>query len=612
MSQLLENLNPDQQSAVTYVDGPLLILAGAGSGKTRTLTHRAAYLLEETKLQPHQIILLTFTNKAAQEMQQRIYSLVGQQLPFAGTFHSFSAKMLRMHGHHIGIGNDYLIYDASDQLDVIKRILKQLPDSDIKPRTAIHQIEQIKQQLLSPSEYATYAQGHFQQQIAQIYRQYQTQLNQAVALDFNDLLIQTIRLLSSIPSIKQQYQSQFIHVLIDEYQDTNKAQYRLTKLLTLPQQNLCAVGDASQAIYSWRGADYRNLKMLTNDFPSLKTIRLEQNYRSTANIIAAADAVIQNNNLHPILELWTDQDAGQPIQIIQYQDEYQEANQILDIIQADGQFQHHAILYRTNAQSRIFEEQCIRRGIPYRLIGGTRFYDRKEVKDVLCYIRYAFNPKDQVSYDRAIKIGKRMFAKFDIWRQQYDPNLTPAQILEQVLTVTNYLAKYDPQDPNDLARIENVQELASVAQSFSTLGDFLENIALVENETSPTSDSQHAITLMTLHASKGLEFPHIYLIGMEEGLFPHSRTMLDKEQLEEERRLCYVGITRAMTTLTLSHVNSRLYFGTRSSNQPSRFLQEIPSHLTTGASANKQQAPISDELLDAFLNDEIDIDEFLK
>lgn len=633
MNKLLDSLNPDQKKAVTHKKGPLLILAGAGSGKTRALTYRAAYLISEHGIEPERILLTTFTNKAAGEMQERLEKLVGYRLPYAGTFHSLSARLLRKHAPSIGLDRDFVIYDTNDSLDAIKLAMQELGISikDTRPRGIYAAIEEAKHELITPSDYAEFARGPYQQSVAKVYTRYQQLLKKFNALDFNDLLINMVKLLTEAKHIAQQYQDQFLHVLVDEYQDTNKAQYLITKLLSHKHKNVCVVGDASQAIYSWRGADYRNLSLLQSDFSDLTTIKLEQNYRSTQNILNAADEVISHNILHPVLTLWTQSKPGDPVKVYQAKDEYDEINRIVNEVKSHQQqnksLSEIAILYRTNAQSRVIEESFIKKGIPYVLIGGTKFYDRKEVKDVLSYIRYAYNPADEVSYNRIIKLGKRRFQNFHIWLEsKADLDDSPLNILDSVLETSDYLSRYKQKRPEDAARIENVRELRSVAQGFNTLAEFLENVALVEQESHSEGpkvihpgllDKPDAVVLMTIHASKGLEFDRVFMIGMEEGLFPHSRALLAKEDIEEERRLCYVGMTRARYQLHLSYASSRVYFGARTQNQVSRFIGELPStgvdikNHTPTPSTYKKSTPLDEKLLDQFLNDEVDIDALL-
>lgn len=632
MADYLQDLNSAQRQAVIHPGGPLLILAGAGSGKTKALTHRAAYLLDQGIL-PSQILLTTFTNKAAQEMQARLYHLVGQKLPFAGTFHSLCARILRLHASSLNLSPDFVIYDADDQLAAIKETLVKLKldPQEYRPRSLLYQLEMAKHHLLSPQAYQAAARGPFQRVVAAIYHQYQHLLRQNQALDFNDLLVETVHLFETNTSILNHFQHQFLHVLIDEYQDTNQPQYQLSKLLSAHYRNLCVVGDASQAIYSWRGADYKNLLALQSDFPDLVIIRLEQNYRSTQRILTAATSIISHNTLHPVLSLWTQADIGEPLTITQYPDGQTEARAIIQTVlnqhqlHPDTPLSQYVILYRTNAQSRVFEEACLHANLPYVLVGGIKFYQRAEIKDVLSYLRYLINPQDSVAKTRLTKLGKRRLSSFDQWLSTADKTAPPLKILDKVLEITQYLHRFDEKNPEDLNRIENVKELRSVANNFHTLTEFLENIALVEADTQPgglvtpksrlsAPNSPDALILMTLHASKGLEFDHVFLVGLEEGLFPHSRSLLSPDELEEERRLCYVGLTRAKKTVSLSYANQRLYFGAFNHNQPSRFLAELPEDAIQ--SASPAPAPLitaaDDTLLDRFLNDEIDIDAFLE
>jgi len=615
---LSQQLNSQQLSAVTHNQGPLLVLAGAGSGKTRTLIYRTANLIHQGA-DPNSILLLTFTNKAASQMQERLETLVGTTLPFAGTFHRFCAKLLRREAHHLRLSPDYLIYDDTDQLDLIKHLLRQLDLSpkEFRPRTVLSQISQAKNELLTPADYQTIAYGHFQTTIATLYTHYQRHLQEISALDFDDLLNYTVRLLLDVPPVRLRYQSRFAHVLVDEYQDTNKAQYLIIKTIAQEHRRLTVVGDASQSIYRWRGADSRNLNFLETDFPELTTIKLERNYRSTQPILDAAHAVISHNKTHPILSLWTDQTDGDPLHLFVAEDEKHEASFVLSALR------HHldsssAVLYRTNAQSRAFEEACIRAGIPYVLVGGVKFYQRKEIKDILAYLRLLINPSDTVSLNRAQALGKRRLLSFQTKLSSLDlKKLTSTQIFDQVLEATNYLDRFDPKDEADLSRLENVQELRSVSTQFESLSDFLESVSLVENNTQ-SYDQNHRptdapisapLTLMTMHSAKGLEFDQVFVVGLEEGLFPHSRSLLEPHELEEERRLCYVALTRARRHLYLTYAKNRLYFGGRGSNLASRFLSEIPPHLLrpfTHPNSN-----LNDSLLDQFLNDEIDIDQLL-
>jgi DNA helicase-2/ATP-dependent DNA helicase PcrA len=581
----LKSLNKPQLKAVTFGDGPLLILAGAGSGKTRALTYRAAYLLKEKGVRPQNILLVTFTNKAAAEMKQRLKTLVGSGLPFCGTFHSFCLRLLRAEGEKINIDPRFIIYDEDDSIEAIKKAIKNL-NLDVKPWKPTSfkaAISQAKNELISSLEYTNVSRGRFQDMAAAIYREYDRLLNRFGALDFDDLLSLSVKLLQKHPEALERYRQQYEYILVDEYQDTNRAQYELTRLLASKWHNLTAVGDFSQSIYSWRGADFRNLMRLKENFPDLTIINLEQNYRSTQNILTAANQVIVKNTMHPILKLWTESATGNKLSIFEARDEKDEADFIVQKIKESGDFNNFAVLYRTNAQSRAVEEAFIKAGIPYVLVGGTRFYSRKEIKDCLAYLRFLSNPKDTISYERLEKIGKRQLDKFVDWQENNKAkieSMPTTEILDQVLKVTKYLERFDIKDEADLMRLENVKELRTVGYEFPKLQEFLENVALIEQSDIPRREQKdNAVTLMTLHASKGLEFNQVFLIGMEEGLFPHSRSLLSMEELEEERRLCYVGITRAKTQIFFTYSLRRLYFGQYTSNMVSRFLADIDQNL---------------------------------
>lgn len=617
-NRILSHLNPKQQEVVAFGPSPLLVLAGAGSGKTRTLTHRAAYLIQKKKALPENLLLLTFTNKAAGEMKKRIQKLLPSivTLPFAGTFHSFCARILRREGKHSGIPPNYLIYDEGDQLATVKLAMAEINISPqrFKPASILNTISQAKNELISALEYPHYVQGEFQTTAARIYLTYQRLLKEYRALDFDDLLFETVNLFQKQKAVLEKYQDRYRYILIDEYQDTNQAQYEITRLLVKKYRHLTVVGDASQSIYGWRGANYRNLMNLKKDFPELKIINLEQNYRSTSNILKAANEVIKKNTAHPILNLWTKKKGGEKIILYEAYSEIDEANFVINQITANGQsLSNFSILYRTNAQSRTIEEAFLRTGIPYLLVGGTRFYERKEVRDCLAYLRLINNFQDQVSYERIQKLGKRRLQKLLDFKRKLDELNSPAngvgnrgglstlEILDRVLEATNYWDLYDQKEEADLARIENIKELRSVASQFPDLSQFLENVALVQQEylpatppageadkaglasnssrTSSRTSRHNAVTLMTIHAAKGTEFPTVFVVGLEEGLFPHSRSLLDKDGIEEERRLCYVGMTRARKRLYLSYARRRLYFGRHSHNPPSRFLGEIPPEL---------------------------------
>lgn len=609
-SNLFNDLNPAQQKAVTHTDGSVLIFAGAGSGKTRVLTYRVAYIIQEKHIPPHQILMVTFTNKAAGEMKERIAKLLSNNLqpptynlPFAGTFHSLCAKILRIDGKHIGIPTGFTIYNSQDQLDAVKQIMKTLDISqkNFNPGAILHTISEAKNELLPASEYAQYARGYFQETAARIYLEYHKLLKENEALDFDDLLMKTVQLFETNQEILAKYQEKYHYVLVDEYQDTNKAQYSLTKLLSGRYRNLCVVGDASQSIYRWRGADFRNIINFTNDFPNAQIFNLEQNYRSTQIILDAAFGVISKNTTHPILKLWTDKYGGEKITLYEARNEHDEATFLVQtILQSNRPFSDFAVLYRTNAQSRVIEESFLHAGVPYTLVGGTRFYERKEIKDVLAYLRLMANPKDTVSFNRVEKIGKGRLDTFLDFAQmvKMDNKLitfSTLELLDKIVDITHYLDLYDANIEDEAIRLENIKELRSVATEFPNLTEFLETVALIEQEYTPKhvaeiEGKRDAVTLMTLHAAKGLEFPIVAIVGMEEGIFPHSRSLMEKDELEEERRLCYVGVTRAKEKLYLTYANRRLFFGTRTSNTISRFISDIPQHaLELSVSLNADQ-----------------------
>jgi DNA helicase II / ATP-dependent DNA helicase PcrA len=592
---ILSHLNQAQQEAVCFDKGPLLILAGPGSGKTRTLVYHAAWLISQQKALPENLLLLTFTNKAAGEMKTRLAKILGEdknKIPWAGTFHSFCAKILRIDGHFLNIAKNYAIYDESDQQGMIKKVLDKLDLSPkiYKPSLVLNLISQAKNEMITALEYPQYARGTFQETVARIYLKYQQFLKESGALDFDDLLLETVRLFQKEKAILQKYQNQYHRFLIDEYQDTNHAQYLLTKLLAKKEQNLTVVGDASQAIYGWRGADYHNLVNLKEDFPNLKIINLEQNYRSTENILQAANQVIQKNSSHPILNLWTTKKGGEKINLYEAANEQEEAQFIVNTIKTsllsnpNFSLKDFVILYRTNAQSRIIEETFLHSGLPYLLVGGVRFYERKEIKDCLAYLRLVSNSQDQIAHQRIEKIGKRKAKKFFDWLKKKPKKLTSIEYLDQIIKTTDYLKNFDENDSQDLARIENVKELRSVATEFPDLDRFLENVALIQQEYLPTETSKtkipkNNVTLMTVHAAKGTESPVVFIVGLEEGLFPHARAVMEKNEVEEERRLCYVAMTRAKEKLYLSYTHRRFYFGEKAANQASRFLNDISPEL---------------------------------
>lgn len=590
---IVSNLNPKQLEAVTYDGDKLLVLAGAGSGKTKVLTHRAAWFIEKKHIPPENIVLLTFTNKAAKEMKERMEKLfTGQRSLISsvqgGTFHSFCVRLLRIDGKEIGIDQNFVIYDDSDQKDLIKQILEDLnlAEDSYNPGSILNEIGNSKSQMVGALEYGEIAQGDYQEKVFQIYNLYEKNLKDANALDFDDILIKTVELLRSKPEILSKWQKKLTHILVDEWQDTNKIQYSLTKLLVGKTGNLTAVGDASQSIYSWRGADYKNINNLVKDYPAIKIVNLEQNYRSTQIILDAANAVIMKNTNHPVLKLWTQNPKGIKIKLFSAQNGLDEASFIVkEIYSLNRDYKDFAILYRTNAQSRTLEEALLHGGIPYVLVGGTKFYERKEVKDIISYLRVLSNPKDKVSLKRIEKLGVRRLAKFEVFQKQISEeglsNVTTLELLDNLTSEIGYLDLYKKETEENISRLENIKELRSVAQEFPKINEFLENVALVEQEESTKlkGDENNQVTLMTLHAAKGLEFPIVFIVGLEEGIFPHSRSLFDTAQLEEERRLAYVGITRAKEILYLTYANHRLFFGQNTSNPPSRFIIDIPESL---------------------------------
>ncbi len=611
----LNNLNQEQKQAVLNTTGPMIILAGAGSGKTRVLTYKVVWLISQNITNPENILMITFTNKAANEMKERVEkflnknSLSVRSKPLISTFHSLCAKLLRIEGKYVGLDSNYLIYDEQDQKEAIKEVLNLLniSNKEFKPASILATISQAKNELISENEYPNYARGHFQQIVAKVYHAYQNLLKENNALDFDDLLLKTIELFKNNPDVLEKYQNKFKYILVDEYQDTNHAQYVLTKMLSLKWNNLCVVGDFSQSIYSWRGADFQNLVKFNKDFKNVKTFNLSQNYRSTQKILDASFSVISKNSSHPILKLWTENKSGDEIMLFEARNEHNEAEFIIEQVaylkyqQKELKFSDIAILYRTNAQSRVIEEVFLHHGIPYVLIGGTRFYERKEIKDILAYLRLIANPKDSVSKKRIEKLGKKRFDKFlEFKDKNYEMDET-IKIMDKVIKATDYLSFYDEKDEEDLQRLENIKELRSVAIEFPKINEFLENVSLVEQEQLPDhpqkdKKKKNAVNLMTLHAAKGLEFSIVFIIGMEEGLFPHSRSLMNKDELEEERRLCYVGMTRAKQKLYLTYSKKRLFFGQRTNNMVSRFIFDLPEEILSNNLSFSQKEDVPEFL----------------
>lgn len=612
-NELFAKLNPQQIEAVKHFEGPALVVAGPGSGKTRVLTNRVAYLIKEKNVSELNILCVTFTNKASDEIKSRVEGLLGSSIKVAwsGTFHSICSRILRKDGYNTGISKGFVIYDTDDQESIIKGIIKDfgIDPKKFNPRAVLSTISSAKSELIDPQSYSGFAQGYFQRTVAKVYPEYQKRLRDNDALDFDDLLVETVKLFEAVPEILIKYQDLFRFILVDEYQDTNKAQYVLTKLLAAAYRNLFVVGDMSQAIYSFRGADFRNILNFQTDYPDAKIYNLEQNYRSTQIILDAAKHVIKNNSTHIPLELWTENGQGGKIVVYTGMSERDEADFVADEIMsaisgantAGGSgrsFKDIAVLYRTNAQSRNIEERLIRGNIPYKIIGGLRFYSRREIKDIIAFLRVIHNPKDGVSWERIINlppkgIGQKTVEKFKEQKWNLDEVelrsglpvkqwiekkevLSTLELMDFVLESTGYLQWLNDGSEENMQRVENIKELRSVASQFVRLEDFLENVALIESSDRPRKDDFNAVTLMTVHASKGLEFPIIFMVGMEEGLFPHNQSMMELGELEEERRLCYVAITRAMEQLYITNAKSRLYFGSIQTNIPSRFLTEIP------------------------------------
>ena len=632
MSNLLTGLNDAQRSAVEHADGPLLLLAGAGSGKTKTLTHRIAYLIAEKGVSTGAILAVTFTNKAAREMRERLAHLLGEDannrsfMPWMGTFHSICVRLLRMEGEHIGVPRSFVIIDDADKQSFVKQAMKQLGISEksYPVRGISSQISSAKNDGVSASEYATTARLPLQRVAADVFPRYEQLRREAAALDFDDLLSETVRLFSTVPELRRKWQQNFSHIMIDEYQDTNAVQYRLIKLLVGEEQNVCVVGDDWQSIYSWRGADFTNILNFERDFPGATIVKLEQNYRSTEAILEAANNVITKNQQRSDKKLWTDQKGGLPVQVMHVSSEVHEAESVMTRIKtfADMRLRSYndfAVLYRTNAQSRAVEEAMIRYGVPYRLVGGTRFYDRKEIKDILAYLRLVYQPADRASFMRIVNtptrgLGATSVAKFLDWHDAQPlsiveclrnadlcASVTPKarkafvslgealtrlseiqettalpEFIELVIKRIRYLDFLDDGTAQAEDRQENVRELVSDARERGDieLSTYLEDVALISDLDSVKADEE-AVTLMTLHAAKGLEFPVVFMIGMEESIFPHSRALYEVSEMEEERRLCYVGMTRARQELYLSAASSRLIFGSRQYNPPSRFLSDI-------------------------------------
>jgi DNA helicase-2/ATP-dependent DNA helicase PcrA len=629
---LLSGLNERQKEAVTCGDGPLLVIAGAGSGKTRVLTFRIAYLIGQMGVAPWQILAVTFTNKAASEMKERIESLVGTHTDiWIGTFHATCVQILRRDISHLGLKSNFVIYDTQDQKAAIRSCIANL-DLDSKqyePNAVLGAISKAKNKLLNPTQYGETATDHYEKTIARIYRSYQEVLRRYNACDFDDLLVYTVQLLEEYPAVLAKYQDRFRWILVDEYQDTNHAQYKMINLLAAKHRNICVVGDADQSIYAFRGADFRNILDFTKDYPEAKVVKLEQNYRSTQNILEAANHVIRNNSERPDKKLWTDNGPGDQLFLFTGEDERDEARFVVGEIIRIGDYQNTAILYRTHAQSRALEEEFMYRGVPYTILGGTRFYERKEIKDLLAYLRIVVNEDDDFSLQRIINVPRRgigpaTLEKIQRYAEENGLSLYEAitkardidglgprvcgalevltrlvedckrmlldgksitEVTEKIMQDSGYLASLrEEKTPEAEAREENLKELLTVTKQFDLqeqsgdLAVFLEQVTLV-SDVDNWDDEADAVSMMTLHSAKGLEFSYVFMVGMEDGMFPNSRCAFDPGQLEEERRLCYVGITRAMQRLYLTCARYRTIYGMTRNSMPSQFISEIPGEL---------------------------------
>ncbi len=637
--RLLKGMNPQQAEAVKATEGPLLIMAGAGSGKTRVLTHRIAYLIVEKQVNPYNILAITFTNKAAREMKDRINKILGgaSEEIWISTFHSMCVRILRRDIDRIGFSRNFTILDTTDQLSVIKNILKErnIDPKKFDPRSILGSISSAKNELLTPEEFSKLAGSYYDQVASDVYEEYQKRLRKNQALDFDDLIMTTIQLFQRVPEVLEFYQRKFQYIHVDEYQDTNKAQYMLVKLLATRFQNLCVVGDSDQSIYRWRGADIANILSFEKDYPRASVILLEQNYRSSQNILSAANNVIQNNSNRKAKKLWTENNEGEKITYYRADSEQTEAQfvtgKINEIVQKENRkYSDFAILYRTNAQSRVMEEVLLKSNIEYSIVGGIKFYDRKEIKDILAYLRLIANPDDDISLQRVINVPKRGVGSTSIdkiarYAADHDismmsaleeadfiglsPKITKSVIefkelikgytqMQEYLSVTELVeAVLEKSEYREMlkaeksieaqSRLENIDEFLSVTKSFEDTNDdkslvaFLTDLALVADIDKLDEDDQpkDSVILMTLHAAKGLEFPVVFLMGLEEGVFPHSRSLMEEAEMEEERRLAYVGITRAEEHLFITNAQMRTLYGQTKMNPVSRFVREIPEEL---------------------------------
>ncbi|MBI5328382.1 MAG: DNA helicase PcrA [Deltaproteobacteria bacterium] len=650
---ILKHLNPQQSDAVKKTDGPILILAGAGSGKTRVLTHRIAHLIKDKNIPPQKILAVTFTNKAAGEMKERLEKILGSKAKdlWLGTFHSTGLRILRKDGHNIGIAPNFIVYDDDDQLALVKLCMAELNinDKSFNPRAILSHINQAKNEALSADDYALDADDLFGKRVSLVYKLYQEKLRQNKTMDFGDLICKPIRLFREAPDVLEKYQKRFKYILVDEYQDTNRSQYILINLLALMHKNLCVVGDEDQSIYGWRGADIRNILEFEKDYPEVDIIRLEQNYRSTKNILAAANSVVERNTKRIGKTLWTENTDGEVVTYQMARDEHHEAsllyNKVEDMRRREGvAYKDFAIFYRTNAQSRIFEEHFIRSGMPYNIVGGLRFYERREIKDAVAYLKVAANPSDTISLMRIINTPPRGIGKttvdrvagfgaehgvplFEAFKLAFEKGILPQhkgnsfiamierfkgladniqihELAKRLLEESGYIKMWEDEHTEEAeARIENLHELISAIRDFeksreyASLADFLDHAALISDIDS-YEDQHNRVTLMTLHSAKGLEFPIVFMVGMEEGLFPHSRSLKrnNDDEIEEERRLCYVGMTRAMKKLFLFGARERNIYGEYRFQGQSRFIDEIDANYLEIITPDSNQKPAPERI----------------
>ncbi|CAI7989601.1 ATP-dependent DNA helicase PcrA, partial [Geodia barretti] len=655
-------LNDVQREAVQHTEGPLLILSGAGSGKTRVITHRIAYLIEHHDVSPYRILAVTFTNKAAKEMKLRLDALVEGSVSrdlWVSTFHATCARILRRDIEKLGANAGFTIFDTGEQTTLVKDVLRQLNynDKQYNPRAILSHISRAKNESISPETYQNIAEGYFERIVAEVYALYQDALRVNNSLDFDDLLLFTVQLLNENPEVRQFYQNKFEYLLVDEYQDTNRCQYELVNVLAGTKQNICVVGDDDQSIYAFRGADIRNILDFEKDYPNTRVLRLEQNYRSTQNILDAAWGVVHNNSARKAKKLWTKNDIGELVTCYEAMDENDEAGyvgtQIQDWHAEDVDYKDFAVFYRTNAQSRIFEEAFRAANIPYQIVGGVGFYDRMEIKDLLAYLRVVCNPNDSMSVRRIINVPSRGIGATTLDRlinfaahegiplfeavqrvdeittinrglqakvrrftkifDDFDASMLPADALDYVLKITGYLKNLEAQNTIEAQnRVENIEELINAVIEYEqnvpepTLSDYLENVALIADIDTMETDTTDMVTLMTLHSAKGLEFPFVFIVGMEEGYLPHGRSLDTQAELEEERRLCYVGITRAMERLYLLHASSRRTFRETEYRIQSRFISEIPEHLIKHVDRYRSPFRQSESLYEVVSEDAVD------